>query len=641
MALSESLTKEGPYRKLCLITKKPLPSLPIFRLFYDIEPFHIGLRNLEIKVKLDNEKITLLSQYMLKLMKGLLNKDYDCGIAGVPYYVAPFVKNCTSKQLENISDASFDTLIDWKEIAHITKATYKKLSLDNDDFCDSIYHPPNTTHSIIESVQYHSNSNSFPPDNVKITEDAILRLKHIPGDINFLHQNVPKKSRAVLLSSAMSFQLKRFYISASVYRSSLLIPSIMSRVDALLLARELQHKYDLNIKDTKIVEACTTTSANLDINYERLEILGGNVSYTVVTYMCIYTYFLDSVLKIVASTCLFLKNPLSNEDELTNLRSQVISNKALLVLANQCELSKYITSQAFNHRNWRPPGLICSMDTAETRQDLECHTLSDKTMADVVEALLGAAYLESGLAGGLDTALQLGMPLGNINPAEYFKLTQKQLNALPETLAEELSSVDISSLQGIMGISFEKPLLIVEALTHASYPTTTVSCYQRLEFLGDAILDILVTGHLYKKYPLADPGTISEMKRACVNNNILGIICLETGLYKHIRHCSDQLIFAIKDLQDSLEDIKRKDKATGEYWSDLNVPKVLADVVESLLGAAFVEANFQLKSCEGLFEKWFLPIINKHVRPELIKADPSSMLMHTLQDFGCRSFVMR
>lgn len=43
--------------------------------------------------------------------------------------------------------------------------------------------------------------------------------------------------------------------------------------------------------------------------------------------------------------------------------------------------------------------------------------------------------------------------------------------------------------------------LLAEALTHCSWPNPAVPCYQRLEFLGDAVLDLLITRHIFRAYP--------------------------------------------------------------------------------------------------------------------------------------------
>ncbi|RCH77585.1 hypothetical protein CU098_000927, partial [Rhizopus stolonifer] len=304
---------------------------------------------------------------------------------------------------------------------------------------------------------------------------------------------------------------------------------------------------------------------------------------------------------------------------------------------------RYITSQAFNRRYWRPPHFTSPVDNAETIEGLKYHRLSDKTLADIVEASLGAAYISTGLEGGLHTAIQLQIPFDEIKTWDDFKPAfEKTRKSLPaRAQISELRKLDLPELYKITGRKFEQPLLIVEALTHASLPNSTTPCYQRLEFLGDAILDFLVIRYLYAKYPDADPGIITDLKDSCVNNHILGIVCSEVGLYKHIIHYSGRLVRAIEQFVGEVEEVKERGEAVGEYWVDFNTPKVLSDVVESMLGATFVDAGFRLEPVENLFAKWFLPILDNHVTPELIRIHPLRKFLTDLQRFGCDGFMLR
>ena len=65
---------------------------------------------------------------------------------------------------------------------------------------------------------------------------------------------------------------------------------------------------------------------------------------------------------------------------------------------------------------------------------------------------------------------------------------------------------DIEKLKKSLGIVFQTPALLKEALTHRSYAVESKLAYdnQRLEFLGDAVLEIILTEYLYKLYPEAD-----------------------------------------------------------------------------------------------------------------------------------------
>lgn len=362
-----------------------------------------------------------------------------------------------------------------------------------------------------------------------------------------------------------------------------------------------------------------------------------------VCIFCLLTVSIDSLLKFIATIRLYINFPFSNEGELHHLRIRVICNRALYRSAKRLKFYRYVTSQAFNRRYWRPPKFTSPADNVETMEGLKYHKLSDKTLADIVEASLGAAYLSNGLEGGLHAAIQLQIPFDEIktwtdfNPT--FEESRKKVPARAEIRALRL--LNIPKLTEIIGRDFAKPLLLVEALTHASLPNSTSPCYQRLEFLGDAILDFLVIRYLFSKYPDADPGIITDLKDSCVNNHILGIICIETKLYKHIIHYSGRLVRAIEVFQNEVQEAKDSGEAVGEYWVDFNIPKVLSDVVESMLGAAFVDSGFRLEACEELFAKWFLPILDNHVTPELIKFHPLRRLITDLQRFGCDGFMLR
>ena len=64
---------------------------------------------------------------------------------------------------------------------------------------------------------------------------------------------------------------------------------------------------------------------------------------------------------------------------------------------------------------------------------------------------------------------------------------------------------------------------------------------QRLEFLGDAVLDHLITVHLYNKYPGMTPGLITDLRSASVNNACYAHVAAKAGLNKHILHASSEL----------------------------------------------------------------------------------------------------
>lgn len=77
----------------------------------------------------------------------------------------------------------------------------------------------------------------------------------------------------------------------------------------------------------------------------------------------------------------------------------------------------------------------------------------------------------------------------------------------------------LEELQSILGVTFEQPDLLLEALTHRSYLNeheSTVRDNERLEFLGDSVMDFLVTNRLFTRYPESSEGQLTELRAALV-----------------------------------------------------------------------------------------------------------------------------
>lgn len=103
--------------------------------------------------------------------------------------------------------------------------------------------------------------------------------------------------------------------------------------------------------------------------------------------------------------------------------------------------------------------------------------------------------------------------------------------------------------------SFQQRLYLVEALTHASYHENRVTpSYQRLEFLGDALLDFLVTQHLYFRHVNLSPGDLTDIRQALVNNNIFATLAVEHDYHKYLKHMSPKWFQTMKDFIDRVKD---------------------------------------------------------------------------------------
>jgi endoribonuclease Dicer len=153
----------------------------------------------------------------------------------------------------------------------------------------------------------------------------------------------------------------------------------------------------------------------------------------------------------------------------------------------------------FQQKKWFPNG-----DCLPSEEN-DVHIVSRKSVADFVEALIGACYVD----GGTDVALdflsdKLKLVSPRILPA---KEDRHKTDSISLDLTDSLDSLaddggmsengfGISRLETLLGYKFVDPRIPIKAFTHSSHESN-VDSYQRLEFLGDSVLDWLVTRCTY------------------------------------------------------------------------------------------------------------------------------------------------
>ncbi|KAF9148519.1 Dicer-like protein 1 [Linnemannia schmuckeri] len=469
--------------------------------------------------------------------------------------------------------------------------------------------------------------------------DKILMVDRVRKMRNHLQPAV-REEEAKEEAGAMMMPLKaciRGTVKADILRMAQLVPSILFSLDQTLLVYEARDLIGLRqIRLDYLQEAFTTSSSNRDYQYERLELLG------------------DSFLKFSSTIRLYIVNPAKDEGQLHASRIRIISNKALLDHATSLELYRFISSTPFHRKSWRPP--YFTVDKREW-ESVQKHQLSNKTLADVIEATLGAAFLSGGYTVAFQAAKALRIPFDEFATWGDFGRVFLEAKAAKEAsrrgeeglassllMSTPLSMANLAAIQEvqkILGYEFKDPSLFFEAMTHASHIRADAVCYQRLEFLGDAVLDFQVIRYYYEKYYDAPPGAITLIKDASVNNGILGAISLKWGLQKFLNHYSPSLIGAISRAMVSLEERASK-SPTGElekeYWVDICMPKVLGDLVESTLGAVFVDSGFNFELITDLFRRLIMPFLDKHVNFEGMVLHPNKVLLESLQHQGCSNF---
>jgi len=128
---------------------------------------------------------------------------------------------------------------------------------------------------------------------------------------------------------------------------------------------------------------------------------------------------------------------------------------------------------------------------------------------------------------------------------------------------------DVSTLEKRLGYKFKNQQLLIEALTHKSYKQPYNN--ERLEFLGDAVLDLIVGEYLFKQFPQFDEGNLSKMRASLVN---------EGGFMR----LANQL-----QLGDHIYLSTAEENNNGRQKSSL-----LSNAFEAVMGAIYLESGLEM-----------------------------------------------
>jgi len=134
---------------------------------------------------------------------------------------------------------------------------------------------------------------------------------------------------------------------------------------------------------------------------------------------------------------------------------------------------------------------------------------------------------------------------------------------------------DYTQLEKRLNYTFKDKQLIIEALTHKSYKKPYNN--ERLEFLGDAVLDLIVGEYLFMKFPSSNEGVLSKIRASLVN---------ESGF---------TLLAKAIDLGDYIYLSPAEENNNGR-----NKPSLLSNAFEAIIGAVYLEAGLE-KATSGQF----------------------------------------
>jgi dsRNA-specific ribonuclease len=472
---------------------------------------------------------------------------------------------------------------------------------------------------------------------------------------------------------------------AELARIASMLPSVLFRMDQYALTDELRQKLELPVVRNQTLLSALTSSNTLEpYSYERYEFLG------------------DSFLKYSVTTDLFRSLPGTlTEGDLTRRRNELVRNQNLYRIAVHNNFQSYVFLSSLHHKSWMPSWL-CQVDCKRELNSagkLKDRYVGQKLLADIVEALIGAAYLD----GGNDVALGLVSKLGLLSSKcivqpkkiDIHRLDSQNVASKKDEgknggkWTKKVSSAQqkvLVAVEDILDYSYENKEILLEALTHPSMPSqptqalnpappvppapsqnmalgrvtrstasrgstssrslmvsssssssataATVSLgrnYQRLEFLGDAIIDWAVARYLFNSFKSASPAILTELRQVAVCNDTFARICVNLGLESYIQHRSSSLS----------NEVARFSKSVLSSSSSSSVvqaaPKVLGDVIESLAGSVYVDSSFSIVKFWEVFKPILSHMLESYINPTNSYKGYVRMFVESLQKLGFNS----
>ncbi|XP_044016604.1 endoribonuclease Dicer-like [Aphidius gifuensis] len=383
-----------------------------------------------------------------------------------------------------------------------------------------------------------------------------------------------------------------------------------------------------------IMRALTTTLSGDAMNLERLETLG------------------DSFLKFITSIHLY-ENYNSCEGHLTIYKDHIIGNRNLYYcgvkkqLPGKLKIEKFVSDGNFITPSFCVPEIIKNIiindkvstsvlyeiaytsneqingkindellnnyiepikkwskrdNCGKTGSDnfIGLQFVKDKCISDCVEALTGVYLKYMGLRGAAKLLNWFGVLPNNINIDNVLCKVPNVNYYSDDDPIRHMPWID--TIEKSIDYKFNNKIYLLQAFTHSSYTGHSITCdYQRLEFLGDAVIDFLITVYIYENCGNLSPGELTDLRSSLVNNITFACLSVKYRLHTALLQYSPIINESIEKFVNfqternfSIDDdllwilYEEEECNIAEY---VEVPKILADIFESMIGAIYLDTN--------------------------------------------------
>ncbi|XPS99549.1 Dicer-like protein 1 [Ascochyta lentis] len=687
---------DRPHQPLGILTRRPFPQLPPFPVYLaDGRASNVVSQSLSMPFAITEGMLEVLTKFTLRIYEDIYNKTYEYDVQKMSYWVVPLLA-------AGVQHSTLEDIVDMPQMHKVSERPNWQWTPETseDDIVDKYIvdpfnggrrfysdriatnlkpqdpvpaHIPRQNQKFMDSILDYSDSKWQRSRNIGRwhQDQPVLEVEKIPFRRNHLAR-VEDKEHEVLgnLKTVICPEPMRISnIATPFVVMCYILPAIIHRFESYLIALEACKHVDLSVSPALALEALTKDSDNSDEhgeekinfrsgmgpNYERLEFLG------------------DCFLKMATSISTFVLQPDENEFEFHVRRMLMLCNQNLMETAvgkkkfkfadgqeRGLQLYNYIRTEAFSRRTWYPEGLKLIRGKGVNKSEDDwfklTHNLGDKSVADVCEAFIGATFMQHHHDGQWspsdwdETVKAVKLFANSLDHpqskwTDYYAAYTKPQYQIAESTATQLDLA--RKIEAKHPYKFKYPRLLRSAFVHPSQPFMweQIPNYQRLEFLGDSLLDMAFIMYLFYAYPDKDPQWLTEHKTPMVSNKFLGAVCVKLGWHTHIRQNTAILSSQIRDYVTEVQEAEREANGAVDYWVSVSEPpKCLADVIEAYVAALFVDSEFNFNVVRHFFTLHLLPFFHDmtlQAYENFASNHPTTRLSRLLSvNFGCSDWRM-
>ena len=367
-----------------------------------------------------------------------------------------------------------------------------------------------------------------------------------------------------------------------------LIPTVFYKLEHMTNILDIMGELEINASDdiSRLVQAMTHPES-LDIyNYERLEFLG------------------DAFLKYAVGLDLFNKYPTWNEGQLSMGRDALVRNSYLAKISKKYHLPNRVYMKHFNPQLFCTRDMDCTLMTNVHKKMIigdnyeqwdGVRRISNKNVADLVESLIGGVYCTHGEVA----TFKLLVVMGICSP----EVLIKQINKIETCLLSKQEQLTITACQHALHYQFNHKQLFVEC------SRLNTLQFDRLEYLGDAVLDFMCALYSFINYPMDLPGKLTQFKQGLVQNIAFSQTTFKLRLFTFVSSLPHTDFFNSLKMVNQW-DLEGYKQVTEQY----NGHKVMGDIFEAFSGGIFMDLKFDLNGLWGIMGHHITEILIEETR---------------------------